>query len=65
VVTGSDSGIGRAIAVALAGGGVDVGITYHSDEAGAVHTAGLARDRGARAAVRQMDLDDWAEWMCW
>ncbi|WP_063059135.1 SDR family oxidoreductase [Nocardia sienata] len=58
VVTGSDSGIGRAIAVALAGGGVDVGITYHSDEAGAAHTAGLARDRGARAAVRRMDLDD-------
>lgn len=27
VVTGSDSGIGKAVAVALAGGGVDVGIT--------------------------------------
>jgi NAD(P)-dependent dehydrogenase (short-subunit alcohol dehydrogenase family) len=33
VVTGSDSGIGRAVAVALAGGGLDVGITYHRDEA--------------------------------
>ncbi|WP_280459370.1 SDR family oxidoreductase [Nocardia carnea] len=58
VVTGSDSGIGRAVAVALAGGGVDVGITYHTDESGAAHTAELARDRGARAAVRQLDLDD-------
>lgn len=58
VVTGSDSGIGRAVAVALAGGGVDVGITYHTDESGAAHTADLARERGARAAVRQLDLDD-------
>lgn len=58
VVTGSDSGIGRAIAVALAGGGVDVGITYHSDEAGAAHTAELVRERGAIPAVRRLDLDD-------
>ncbi|TLF76740.1 SDR family oxidoreductase [Nocardia cyriacigeorgica] len=58
VVTGSDSGIGRAIAVALGGGGVDVGITYHRDEQGAARTAELVRDRGAIAAVRQLDLDD-------
>ncbi|WP_083874636.1 SDR family oxidoreductase [Nocardia paucivorans] len=58
VVTGSDSGIGRSIAVALAGGGVDVGITYHSDEAGAAHTAELVRERGAIPAVRRLDLDD-------
>ncbi|AVH23536.1 SDR family oxidoreductase [Nocardia cyriacigeorgica] len=58
VVTGSDSGIGRAIAVALGGGGVDVGITYHRDEQGAARTAELVRERGAIAAVRQLDLDD-------
>ncbi|CCF63854.1 SDR family oxidoreductase [Nocardia cyriacigeorgica] len=58
VVTGSDSGIGRAIAVALAGGGVDVGITYHADEQGAARTADLVRERGARPAVRQLDLGD-------
>lgn len=58
VVTGSDSGIGRAIAVALGGGGVDVGTTYHRDEQGAARTAELVRDRGAIAAVRQLDLDD-------
>ncbi|MET9230252.1 SDR family oxidoreductase [Lentzea sp. NPDC003310] len=58
VVTGSDSGIGKAIAVALAGGGVDVGITYHQDSAGAIRTAEEVRQAGARCAVRQLDLTD-------
>ena len=39
IVTGSDSGIGRATAVALAAAGMDVGITWHQDEAGAERTA--------------------------
>ncbi|MGV9616499.1 hypothetical protein [Nocardia xishanensis] len=39
VVTGSDSGIGAAVAVALAGGGADVGITFHTDAQGAERTA--------------------------
>jgi NAD(P)-dependent dehydrogenase (short-subunit alcohol dehydrogenase family) len=58
VVTGADSGIGEAIAVAFAGGGVDVGITYHQDSQGAEQTAKKARERGVRAAVRQLDLTD-------
>ncbi|MFI9402235.1 SDR family oxidoreductase [Nocardia sp. NPDC052316] len=58
VVTGSDSGIGAAIAVALAGGGVDVGITYHEDAQGAERTAAEVRERGATAAVRRLDLGD-------
>ncbi|PXX61661.1 hypothetical protein DFR70_108219 [Nocardia tenerifensis] len=58
MVTGSDSGIGQAIAVALAGGGVDVGVTYHSDREGAERTAELVRARGAAAAVRRLDLGD-------
>ncbi|WP_435061207.1 SDR family oxidoreductase [Amycolatopsis thermoflava] len=58
IVTGSDSGIGRAIAVALGGGGVDVGITWHRDEEGANATAAQVREAGARAEVRQLDLGD-------
>ncbi|MCP2315381.1 hypothetical protein APR12_000711 [Nocardia amikacinitolerans] len=58
VVTGSDSGIGAAVAVALAGGGADVGITFHTDAEGAERTAEEARERGVTAAVRQLDLGD-------
>lgn len=54
VVTGSDSGIGRAIAAALAGGGVDVGITYHQDAEGAKRTAEEVRQQGVRAAVNSV-----------
>lgn len=39
IVTGSDSGIGRATAVALARAGIDVGVTWRSDEEGAEETA--------------------------
>src|SRR5215218_10479714 len=56
IVTGSESGIGRAIAVALAEQGCDVGITWYRDEAGAEATAEEVRARGRRAEVRHLDL---------
>lgn len=55
IVTGSDSGIGRATAVALAEAGLDVGITWHSDQEGAEETARRVRARGRTAVVRQLD----------
>lgn len=59
VITGADSGIGRAIAASLAAAGVDIGITYRSDEEGARGTAEQAQqEHGARCAVRQHDLTD-------
>jgi NAD(P)-dependent dehydrogenase (short-subunit alcohol dehydrogenase family) len=58
VVTGADSGIGRAVAVALAGGGLDVGVTYHSDADGAEETAAEVRSRGVAAYVRRLDLTE-------
>jgi hypothetical protein len=48
VVTGSESGIGRATAVALAEQGHDVGVTWYRDEAAAEATAEEVR---APAAV--------------
>jgi NAD(P)-dependent dehydrogenase (short-subunit alcohol dehydrogenase family) len=56
IVTASDSGIGKATAVALAEGGFDVGVTWHSDEAGARDTAEQVRGAGRRVEVRQLDL---------
>ncbi|PVY97105.1 SDR family oxidoreductase [Actinomycetospora cinnamomea] len=56
VVTGADSGIGRATAVALARDGHDVGITHRDDESGARATAAEVERLGRRAAIRQMDL---------
>lgn len=56
VITGADSGIGRATAVRLAQAGMDVGITYHSDREGAQETAGEVRSHGQRAEVARMDL---------
>jgi NAD(P)-dependent dehydrogenase (short-subunit alcohol dehydrogenase family) len=58
IVTGSSSGIGRATAIALAANGMDVGITWHSDEAGATETARLVRQAGRRAAVARLDTTD-------
>lgn len=58
VVTGSDSGIGRATAVALAEAGMDVGITWHEDEAGAERTAEEVRSHGRRAVVARLDATD-------
>src|SRR3954453_17712498 len=56
IVTGSDSGIGRATAVALARAGCDVGVTWHSDEDGARDTAKEITELGRRAEVRQLAL---------
>jgi hypothetical protein len=56
IVTGSDSGIGRATAVALAAHGLDVGVTWHSDEVGARETARRVSEQGGRAALARLDL---------
>jgi NAD(P)-dependent dehydrogenase (short-subunit alcohol dehydrogenase family) len=58
IVTGSDSGIGRATAVRLATDGFDAGVTWHEDEAGAKETAEEVRSHGRRAEVRRLDLAD-------
>jgi NAD(P)-dependent dehydrogenase (short-subunit alcohol dehydrogenase family) len=56
VITGSDSGIGKATAVKLARDGFDIGITWHRDEDGASETAEEVRGHGRRAEVEQLDL---------
>jgi NAD(P)-dependent dehydrogenase (short-subunit alcohol dehydrogenase family) len=58
VVTGSDSGIGRATAVALAATGCDVGVVWHEDRRGGERTAEEIRGTGRRVEVRRLDLMD-------
>ncbi|MPZ72987.1 MAG: SDR family oxidoreductase [Nitriliruptorales bacterium] len=56
IVTASDSGIGKATAVALANAGYDIGITWHSDDEGAKGTAEEVQRAGRHAEVRHLDL---------
>ncbi len=56
IVTGADSGMGKATAELLAVEGYDVGITFHTDEAGAQDTKAGVEERGRRCFVVQQDL---------
>ena len=55
VVTGADSGMGRATAELLATEGFDVGITFHTDEAGAHDIQRAVEERGQRRFVARHD----------
>lgn len=56
IVTGADSGIGKATAELLATEGFDVGLTFHTDESGAEDTRAGIEKRGQRAFVMRQDL---------
>ncbi|MGR6319716.1 SDR family oxidoreductase [Micromonospora soli] len=56
IVTGADSGIGKACAVALAEAGFDIGITWYGDPDGADRTATEVRATGRRCEVAEADL---------
>ncbi len=58
IVTASDSGIGKATAVALAQDGMDVGITWHTDSDGAEATAEEVRSHGRKAVVARLDTSE-------
>jgi 3-oxoacyl-[acyl-carrier protein] reductase len=56
LVTGSASGIGRSIAVALARAGFDVAINYSRSEKAARETQRLAEEAGARTILIKADV---------
>src|SRR5688572_20284399 len=58
LVTGADSGIGRAIAVTFAEAGAGVTVGYYSDRPGAEETAEMARVHGVKAQIAQGDVGD-------
>jgi NAD(P)-dependent dehydrogenase (short-subunit alcohol dehydrogenase family) len=58
IVTGGNSGIGRATAAALASAGSDVGITWHREEDRAQETTREIAGLGRRCETRHADLHD-------
>jgi NAD(P)-dependent dehydrogenase (short-subunit alcohol dehydrogenase family) len=58
IVTGGNSGIGRAITARLAQDGFDVGFTWHSEEERAREAEQEIEQHGRRSVSRQVDLHD-------
>jgi NAD(P)-dependent dehydrogenase (short-subunit alcohol dehydrogenase family) len=58
LITGGDSGIGRAVAVAFAKEGADVAIAYLDEDDDAAHTAKLVEVEGRRCLRLPGDLAD-------
>ncbi|MGI5231972.1 SDR family oxidoreductase [Actinoallomurus sp. CA-142502] len=58
LVTGGDSGIGRAVAVGFAKEGADVAITYLDEDADARHTKKLVEQEGRRCVTLGGDMAD-------
>jgi len=61
LVTGAGVRVGRTIALALAGAGLDVVVHYHSSADAAAETVSLVQGLGRRAVAVRADLSDPAE----
>lgn len=58
LITGADSGIGRAVALAFAREGADVVISYLSEDRDARETKRLVEEAGRKAIVARGDIQD-------
>jgi NAD(P)-dependent dehydrogenase (short-subunit alcohol dehydrogenase family) len=58
LVTGGNRGLGKDIALSLAGAGMDVVLTFNSNQAEGEAVAGEIRRAGGRAAAMRFDLAD-------
>src|SRR4029077_11877596 len=58
LITGADSGIGRAVAIAFAREGADVAISYLSEETDARETERLVTEAGRRAVLLPGDIGE-------
>lgn len=58
LITGADSGIGRAVAIAFAREGADVVISYLEEDEDARETARWVEDAGRKAVIARGDISD-------
>ena len=58
LITGADSGIGRAVAIAFAMEGADVAILYNENDDDAAETRRLVEGKGGRCEVIKADVRD-------
>lgn len=58
LISGGDSGIGRAVALSFAQEGADIGIIYKDEDTDAKETKELIESRGSRCLLMKGDLGD-------
>lgn len=58
LITGADSGIGRAVAIAFALEGAKVGVLYNANDADAQTTKAMVEDRGGECLLLKHDVRD-------
>jgi NAD(P)-dependent dehydrogenase (short-subunit alcohol dehydrogenase family) len=58
LITGGDSGIGRAVAVAFAKEGADVAVAYLDEDSDAEETRAMVEEHGARCLLLRGDVGD-------
>src|ERR1700733_1468636 len=58
IITGADSGIGRAVAIAFAREGADILISYYNEHEDARETARWVEEAGRRAVLAAGDVKD-------
>ena len=59
LITGADSGIGKAVALLFAGEGADVAIIYHSSKEDAEKVKTEIENLGRKSMIFQGDINDY------
>ena len=61
IITGGDSGIGKACAIELSDKGANIVIVYHSDEKSAAETLDIVEKNGSQGIALKADVGDYTD----